>query len=227
MAPVRDPDVEAAFADYVRGRTIALVGPAMPESDQTAAVDAHDLVYRVGVHGDHHPAYGQRADLGIVNSQKSRRISAGDHLDRIRDLDWLITKAGAGQPPVPHRRAHLPPGTPNLVTIALWDLTFFEPADVTVYGADFYLGGPAMAYHGPYKAASGGYSFFDVRTNSTRVHDQQLQRRIINRIRAEHGWPSGDPRFTAALDLDDVSFQTRWDALWYAEGAREEYETHG
>lgn len=227
MAHVRDPDAERAFADYVRGKTIALVGPALPEHDQRAAVDAHDLVYRIGVHADHHPLYGDRADLGIVNSQKSRRVSAGDHADRIARLDWLITKASAGQPPVPHRRAYLPVGTPNLATIALWDLTFFEPAGVTVFGADFYLGGPAMAYYGPYKQQSGGYTFFDVRTNSTRVHDQQLQRRIIRRIRAEHGWPSGDPRFIAALELDDAAFEREWHDRWFHDGAREEYETHG
>lgn len=227
MAPVRDQAVEQAFADYIRGRTVALVGPALPERDQRAEVDAHDVVYRIGVHAEHHPLYGDRMDVGIVNSQKSRRISAGDHADRIAGLDWLITKAGAGTPQVPNRRAHLPLGTPNLATIALHDLTFFEPATVTVFGADFYLGGPAMAYYGPYKVASGGYSFFDVRTNSTRVHDQQLQRRIVNRIRAERGWPTGDARYLAALELDDVTFQTRWDAAWYAEGAQREYETHG
>ncbi len=227
MAPIRDPAAEQAFADYIRGRTIALVGPAMPERDQRAEVDAHDLVYRVGVHADHHPHYGDRADLGIVNSQKSRRIGAGDHLERVRRLDWLVTKAGAGDPPVRHRRAHLPVGTPNLATIALHDLTFFDPAVVTVFGVDFFLGGPTMAYYGPYKKQSGGYPFFDVRTNSTRVHDQQLQRRIIRRIRDEHGWPDGDDRFIAALELDDVTFQQDWNARWYAEGAREEYETHG
>jgi len=227
MAPIRDPAVEQAFDDYIRGRTVALVGPAVPLRDQRAEVDAHDVVYRVGVHGDHHPLYGTRADVGIVNSQKSRRISAGQHLDRIRNLDWLIHKAGAGEPPVPHRRAHLPVGTPNLATIALHDLTFFGPASVTVFGVDFFLGGPATCYYGPYKAASGGYSFFDVRTNSTRVHDQQLQRRIIRRIRAEKGWPRGDDRFDAALELDDVTFDERWRAAWWAEGAKEVYETHG
>jgi hypothetical protein len=36
----------SSFGEYVAGKTIAIVGPAPAPYDQSAEVDAHDIVYR-------------------------------------------------------------------------------------------------------------------------------------------------------------------------------------
>lgn len=214
---------DADFADYVEGRRIALVGPAPLPHDQSAEIDAHDIVYRIAPQFPTTAWHGSRTDVGLTNSGESRRVARGQYPE-LASLNWLVTKAGIDRAPCPHRKAiRHAHGNPNQVTLALMDLAQFAPADVTVYGADFWLGGPGKAYIGAY-AKRGGYSFMAVRTNSERIHDQVKQRHIIAEVRARKGWPNGDDRFIAALELPDDEFRALWKARWYAEDARKAYD---
>jgi hypothetical protein len=158
------------FEEYVDGKTIAIVGPAPAPYDQSAEVDAHDIVYRTsyGFYVPQDPAilysssaalgtdwyrsglfpagYGTRVDMAFYNNEASRQAMRGELDQVLVDLDWAMFKTG-GPTDSPltngrsvHRAPVKVPGTESQVTAMLWDLTHYRPAAVTVFGADFYTG---------------------------------------------------------------------------------------
>jgi hypothetical protein len=84
------------------------------------------------------------------------------------------------------RHANPPPmkqsGTQNQVTAMLWDLTFYEPAKVTVFGADFYTGNfedwydPATTYR---QRSMTDPRMMTTVTRAALWHDQTDNRRIV------------------------------------------------
>jgi hypothetical protein len=160
----------STFEEYVDGKTIAIVGPAPAPYDQSAEVDAHDIVYRTSygfqvptdpsvlhsssaAHGTDwfrsgvFPAgYGTRVDMAFYNNEASGQAMRGELDHVLVDLDWAMFKTG-GPTDSPltrgrpvHRAPVKVPGTESQVTAMLWDLTHYRPAAVTVFGADFYTG---------------------------------------------------------------------------------------
>jgi len=158
------------FEEYVDGKTIAIVGPAPAPYDQSAQVDAHDIVYRASYgfsapldpkirlsssadlgtdwyHSGVFPAgYGTRVDMAFYNNGASQQATRGELDQVLVDLDWAMFKTGG---PADHdltrvRSVNRPPmkipGTESQITAMLWDLTHYRPAAVTVFGADFYTG---------------------------------------------------------------------------------------
>lgn len=198
------------FGEYVAGRNIAVVGPAAPFADQSRQIEDHDLVVRVSLQFGPHPAeYGSRTDIAYLNSQHSR--------DALRDpapwagYRWVVCKQLRGTAPDNFRPAHLPSGpSPNQITMALHDLAHYGPASVTVFGADFYLAGPAAAYYDGYRRDGNVRNAYAAQ----RAHDQQHQRAVIRRIQDEHGWPVGDTRFLTALELDDAEYYRAHRSAW-------------
>jgi hypothetical protein len=216
------------FYEYVAGKTIAIVGPAPVRYDQSAEIDAHDIVYRTS-YGfgwrsgmDPSPAgdcwtpgvfprgTGTRVDMSFYNGMATRQAAEGA-LDRLYvDLDWAVHKFRPDYespltnirwvqtwPNIKGRRVQ-----PNQVTLMLWDLMGMDVADVTVFGADFYMGtsdtwydpdymqpGWDLAYDDPTEAFARGAAF----------EDQEDQRQVIRTIREQFGWPNGDERFLEAL----------------------------
>jgi hypothetical protein len=211
----------SSYLEYVAGRTVAVVGPAPAPYDQSAEVEAHDIVLRcspfsraVAV-----PGYGTRTDVGIYNGTNTRRINGGDEqlIAGVKQLKWSIYKVK----PYPYflgnaRLAHWPTKTrsrqnPNQVTLALSDLTHFEPASVTVFGADFFTGPMGEIYDPAYH-----YLHAEVEdvSKSMRHHDQRWNRAIVKAIRKRYGWPNGDARYQAVLDMPDDEFDAIQDRNW-------------
>jgi len=222
----------STFGEYVAGKTIAIVGPAPAPYDQSAEVDAHDIVYRTSygltasedeelVYSSSAPdgrkwftpgvvpaGYGTRVDMSYYNVGATWMGMRGELDQVLADLDWAIHKADgmpesgltnvrvANAPPMKH------PGTQNQVTAMLWDLTFYEPAKVTVFGADFYTGNFEEWYDPNYQSPK---VMTDPRmmTESARAtlwHDQTDNRRIVKAV-LDLGWLVGDDRYLRALDM--------------------------
>jgi hypothetical protein len=221
-----------SFGQYVAGKTIAIVGPAPAPYDQAAEVDAHDIVYRTsyGFSVPTDPAvrlssstangadwyrsgvfpagYGTRVDISFYNVNATW-MAERDELDHIlQDLDWAIWKAGgptsSGITNVrPVNRAPMKvPGTESQVTAMLWDLTYYEPAKVTVFGADFYTG-DFEDWYAPEYVPTELMTDPEGMTESARAihwHDQDDNRRIVRAVR-DLGWLAGDQRYLRALDM--------------------------
>jgi len=212
----------SSFGQYVDGKTIAIVGPAPAPYDQTAEVDAHDIVYRAsygylsdGKQGRYDagrfvPGYGTRVDMAFYNGGASRQAVDGVLDNVYQDLDWAIHKFSPGyeSPLTNTRTANMPrvihgkKVAANQVPIMLWDLTFYSPAKVTVFGADFYLGPLETWYDSMYVSQS----LIDGETDPTEsvgpsFHDQERNRQIVRSIRDAVNWLAGDQRFLEALDV--------------------------
>ena len=205
------------FEEYVDGRTIAIVGPAPMPRDQSAEIDAHDLVYRPAhspIGGDR----GQRIDIAYLNGHLGRAIYDDDqqaHLKRIQGADWWVYKGStsmAGRLQGNWRRSIRPDLRMNLnaVTGILFDLMQFSSGPITVYGADLYAGGPGNAYSAEYdrRDAAG-------QAQGVILHDPWKQMRV-HRACYSTGRVVGDDRYVAAVTMTDQEYQTvidRWAAV--------------
>ena len=214
-----------SWDDYVRGKTIAVVGPAPAPYDQSDEVNAHDIVYRTSygfvLEGETEsfqsgllPAgYGDRVDASFYNGSATRLVSSG-HLDEVyADLDWAVHKWPPDYvSPLTNVRACRHPrlrGSDvhgNQVTLMLYDLTAYEPASVTVFGADFYMAPPAEWYSTEYGSEKmvltndvTAWESDYTESIGANFHDQEVQRQVIRAIRDQYGWPAGDQRFLDAL----------------------------
>ena len=195
------------FEHYVAGKTIAIVGPAPLPYDQSAEIDAHDLVYRPGkIPGG--PEYGTRVDIVYLNGRVGREVlddSAADLRAYNEQATWWVNKKdNAPQRPQGFQRlAHRPVNVtnPNAVTGMLWDLTHFHPASITVYGADLYAGGPNNAYHPAYDRRDS----ID-EANAYLLHKPMEQLRAHRAIYAT-GLIKGDDRYVAAVTMTDAEYQ--------------------
>jgi hypothetical protein len=226
------------FDEFVHGKTIAIVGPAPAPYDQSAEVDAHDLVFRTswGFTGDKpltqksdttfDPAafpsgYGTRVDVAFYNGLGVRLACEGrlDHI--LPHLKWALWKQA--KPYQPDRKlcqervvaAPLLKGkrvNVNQVTGMLWDLHHFDPASVTVFGADFYTS-PFHAWYDPNYAHREVLRDAKAHVDAARIHDQELQRKVVRRVRELKGWPNGDDRYIKALDMSRDEHQALLDAI--------------
>jgi hypothetical protein len=212
----------SSFGQYVDGKTIAIVGPAPVPYDQSAEIDAHDIVYRTtygNARGDRlvpgrFPAgTGTRVDMAFYNAGYTRRAHDGYLDDVYPDLKWAVHKIDSThQTSLTNiRRANKPTIINGKVVhatqipIMLYDLTFFHPEKVTVFGADFYLGPIETWYEQAYQPTD--WTTHDpARPDPTEAmgpafHDQELNRQIVRAVRDTVPWLAGDDRFLKALDV--------------------------
>ena len=214
------------FEEWVDGKTIAIVGPAPAPYDQSAEVDAHDLVFRTswGFRGDKplvdkhastfdptaFPAgYGTRVDASFYNGLGVRLACEGrlDHM--LEHLTWAIWKQAKPYKPSRglclERVADRPSKNGkvinvNQITGMLWDLHLFRPASVTVFGADFYTA-PINEWYDPNYAHREVLRDTKAHVDSARIHDQEAQREVVRHVRSKKGWPEGDDRYIKALEM--------------------------
>jgi len=222
----------SSFGEYVDGRTIAIVGPAPAPYDQSAEVDAHDIVYRTS-YGFHVPddhakrktshaeighdwyaagrlpnGYGTRVDMAFYNVGATWMAMRGELDQVLADVDWACFKV-SGMPPsglTNVREVNRPPmkllGAELQITAMLWDLTFYQPASVTVFGADFYTGRFEDLYDDRYVPMDHKTDpeWMEEAARATVWHDMADNRRVTQLVRAV-GWLKGDERFLRALDM--------------------------
>lgn len=211
-------DVDQRFAEYVNGKTIAVVGPAPADGDQADAVEGHDIVYRVSGQWGFGDDYGPRADIVFTNSGISSQVRDGMYWDRFEQLGvrWVVTKRNIGLEHRNVRHARKPPGAnPLQVVMAVYDLAQFDPASVTVFGADFYMAGPKRMYQPEYLAHCVGMGLGAARSSVEREHRIEQQVKPIRSVIAAKGWPTGDRRFLDVVNLDEQELIRRWREVWY------------
>jgi hypothetical protein len=232
-----------SFGQYVAGKTIAIVGPAPAPHDQSAEIDAHDIVYRcsyglsvpadpavrwsssAAVGTDHFrrgaipTGSGTRTDMSFYNVGTLAMALRGELDHVLADLDWAIWKVdgmrvnGLTNVRACNRPPMALPGTELQVTAMLWDLTFYEPAAVTVYGADFYCGDFEDWYDPIYQPREvlEHPTDMDQQANAILWHDLDDNRRVVRMVR-DVGWLRGDDRFLTALDMDRSEYHPRLEA---------------
>jgi hypothetical protein len=200
------------YADYVSGRTIAIVGPAQPTHDQSAQIDSHDIVIRLSWVGQSfHPWYGTKCDVSFFNLAASRYWSGSGRADSaLATLDWVLTKADYGLTGVTRSRVvSLPEGiNANQVPILLHDLSQFRPGPVSVFGADFYWD-KQTAYLASYrnvmveaKPRSKGKTVAEALSGHDWDRQRQVCRDAMGRLDVV-----GDGRFLQVMALGDDEYR--------------------
>jgi len=222
----------SSFGEYVAGKTIAIVGPAPAPYDQSAEVDAHDIVYRTswGFSAPRDeairkcssarlgedwfckdvfaPGYGSRVDMAYYNNGACDQMARGELDHIIKHLDWTVCKRPNMQPSgLTNLRSYNQapmklPGTENQVTAMLWDLTFYEPSKVTVFGADFYTGNFEEWYDDTYLPTElwADPNFQQEAARATLWHNMSDNRRVCRMVH-DLGWIAGDQRYLKALHM--------------------------
>jgi hypothetical protein len=205
------------FDEYVDGKTIAVVGPAPLPYDQSAEIDGHDLVYRT-TEGPLGGWYGSRWDIAYLNGGTGRQILDDDHrhyFRKIEHVDWWVYKTK-------HSRQYRPSGNsrlshkprirnPNQITGILFDLVQYNPAHITVYGADLYASGPDKAYNADYDPRPAG-----VQAEFIIIHRPMEQFQVHQAV-YKTGKIRGDDRYVAAVTMTTAEYQTvidRWQAAY-------------
>lgn len=203
--------IDEQWAEYVYGRSVAIVGPAEPTHDQSAEIDAHDIVIRIGwVNAARlHPDYGTKADVAFYNKAASSWFSKRGHAD-VSGLDFVLVKAWYGV--TDRALCRQVPGidglNANQVPLLLHDLARFAPGPVSVFGADFYWN-PDLAYTNLYtEIAAEAKPKLVGRSMPERLngHDWDRQRQVC---REAMKWLDvvGDDRFLRVMGLSDVEYR--------------------
>jgi len=201
------------WSEYVRGRSVAVVGPAPLKRDQSAEIDGHDVVYRTSQHLDAPAEYGTKLDVVFLNSKHGREVynDSSEPWRRLADkATWWVFKSGNNtyrRDGLRHVAARPRIQNPNAVTMMLYDLVQQPVGSITVYGADLYAAGPGAAYHA-------GYNRRNVagQAAGVTIHRPEQQMRVHRAVHRT-GKVTGDDRYLAAVTMSDDEYRAvidRW-----------------
>ncbi len=225
-------DLESKYSDYIFGKNIAIVGPAMVGLKNADDIDNHDRVLRfnyrekgLGLDPVHS---GLKANISHFSNNQAHHLADNlkDSFDV--DLDWVLVKR-----PRPYDkmmavfqsreftirkirlhhdllffgRLH---GVPNCAI----DLLRFSPASVKIFNADLTL---TKTYFKNYDAEEyeirGRLKKLDAYAHSNAMHDLIAQYNIL-KLLWDNGKISGDVRFTEVMEMGVEEYVNEIDRLY-------------
>lgn len=151
------------FAEYINGKSIAIVGPAPTGEDLADEIDSFDIVIRLNYRGKNSLSgsneFGSRLDISYYNNECASIIYNASNKDFIDELKYIVFKS------IEYRyqkqilseqqgrilfspNYYLFIGTANMIQNALYDLLHFDPKIIKVFKVNFYLSD--KAYHDGY-----------------------------------------------------------------------------
>ena len=200
------------LADFITGKTVAIVGPAESVGDQSAEVEACDTIIRCNYKWNGNEPlenYGERVDIGFYNIAGARRI--GKRTELLESLPYILLKPRAPIPPHPNvsYTKKEPFERANQVQIILNEIEEYEPAGVWIFGSDFYTSGPEGYYQESYKALD----LVD-QLKSIKFHDQSKQHRWLKNFHERTGLIKGDERMLGLLSLSTDEIKVKVHKAW-------------
>lgn len=127
------------FDDFIRGKSIAVVGPADDGLRQGSEIDSFDLVYRINSVTQLNPdKFGSKNDILWLNAGGAKKY--GEIIDSSKNVSWIVTKLLT---PIKGSRQvftnrYMINNAPNSVQFILYDLLLFEPSYVKLFNANCY-----------------------------------------------------------------------------------------
>lgn len=222
----------ARWYAYVKGKTVAVVGPAPTPHDQTEDVEAHDIVIRVGYHHWPWPNTGSRTDAWVLDWEYSKLVLREGAVIEPPEASWLLlgwpgknrlttstvresrqirfTRIPLLNPRIWARGR----GKYNQVTQAIMELQFLRPQHVTVFGVDFFTN-PQALYDPESKESDVAVAGFEKywKTELWNNHNQLHQKQIAAEIQRKRGFFVGDKRYKALIETPDnkfLEFYSEW-----------------
>jgi len=163
----------AAFHEYLKGRSVAIVGPASSAIPHGDEIDAFDVVTRPNYSGKGTPLVqsetGQRVDVSFYANGIVKMSGAAQPNSQFKEwvdgLDWAIIKnhrlslnadlARTGKVLIGARDDLMFHGTPTLVPVGLQTLLCYGAQRIKIFNSNFYFSPkPYAAYYHPELVAS-------------------------------------------------------------------------
>ena len=204
----------------VRGKRIAVVGPAAGEDQFGEEIEAHDVVVRtrhLAAQGDEQAArVGSRTDIAYYSGRDLmdgyEAIAAAAEAG---ELQLAVTRPfyidAMRQPPSWLRIARFEyglyfRGAPQGIQRIMYDLLQFQPAQVSLFHADFYAGQHA-AVPG-YRAGYGGFGPYAATNDVVVMHDLAYEFRSMQKLMST-GLMTARGAAAEVLDLDEQNYLRR------------------
>jgi hypothetical protein len=196
----------------LKGKSVALVGPAKAVGDQSAEVQACDFIIRCNYRWNGHDplaGYGERTDAAFYNIKGSKSVRNFPSL--FQDIPWIILKRAAH--PLEHPQivqTKEPFEHANQIPILLNWLEPFEPSGVYVFGADFYTSG----FHDSAQTEYRPDREFGEYWKAIRFHDQGKQHSWMSEFQDRTRLIKGDSRMVELLSLTTEEVIARLHEAW-------------
>ena len=180
------------YAEFLRGKSIAIVGPATPEGEPGEEIDSFDIIIRTNFNSSKPPdarVFGSRTDVSYYNY-----ATILYHPEQIKSaapsLCWVNLKVPAveitegrnaseknrGTRPFFVPESIFPFGYPNAIPCILFDLLAFEPERIKLFGVNFFAS--ANSYSSHYAPSSGDSSSQTI-SSALRKHDPFSQLNFV------------------------------------------------
>ncbi len=187
------------YADYLRGKSIAIVGPAPPDGEPGAEIDSFDIVIRTNFNTSKVPdarLFGSRTDVSYYNH--STMVESPESIyDAAEHLDWLNLKvpdAGIERDVSSSGKSYgirtffvpetiLQLGYPNTIPCILFDLFAGKPQRIKLFGVNFFAS--ANAYSAHYAQSSANVAGASI-SRGLRMHDPFSQLYFVKSLLNRH-----------------------------------------
>jgi hypothetical protein len=143
------------FADYIRGKKIAVVGPAPNEEKDATEIDSYDVVIRTNYRGNNSmpPAdeFGRKINVSYYNYTYTKQVLSGEDNSFLEDLNFAVFKNAIdiqryhGRPTSTTFRTmrqindHILNGKSQMIQNIIYDLLHFEPLEIKVFKSNFFM----------------------------------------------------------------------------------------
>lgn len=204
----------------VRGRRIAVVGPAAGEERFGDEIEAHDVVVRTRHFGlptkEQAARAGTRTDISYYSGRDLQQGYPGlAAAAEAGELQLAVTRPfsveAMAEPPGWLRFARFEyglyfRGAPQGIQRIIYDLLQFQPAQISLFHADFYAGQHA-AVPG-YRAGYGGFGPYAATNDVVVMHDLAYEFRVVQRFMGT-GLITGRGAAAEMLELDEQAYLQR------------------
>lgn len=145
---------DTEFANYIRGKNVAIIGPALSEVNHGDEIDTFDVVIRLNYRGsDKLPdkiKVGKKTNVSYYNNLTIRNLNVNEKEIIYNDLNYWVVP----QKSVAHendfdiinrkgRERHILlfyfMGYPNLIQHILLDILIFDPKRIKIFDVNFFM----------------------------------------------------------------------------------------
>lgn len=182
---------EQRLRDYLKGKTVAVVGPAPTGTLDGEEIDRHDVVVRMNWRGqDSMPdarEFGSKTNISLYNAHTVRLLTADKRLEQTKSLDFRLIRRARHDAHQLQMIAEYPGSfykSLNAVPAILFNLLLHGAEQIKLFKVTFYLGKQhhAQSYRGQ---DNGGYEAMPLRGLQPVManHDLSSQVGIIKRFK--------------------------------------------
>ena len=179
---------DGKFAEYLSGKTIAIVSPAQPYEKVGSEIDSYDIVVRINYTGASSLAdkefVGSKTSLSYYNGESGAKLLILENKDFIYELDYLVHKdeqnrlnmQDSRERAMHHFDIFMLHGSLNMIPNMILDLLMFEVKQIKVFNVNFFLS--STVHNKNYI----GYKENSELLYSLAVHDKVTQINLIRNL---------------------------------------------